>query len=63
MNADLSAVSPMAAYVGSFLEIALPAWGLILIATMIHWFCLVVTPVMVMAYLDRKLGADIQMRL
>ncbi len=63
MNAELSTISPMAAYVGSFMETAMPAWGLILVATTIHWFCLVVAPVMLMAYLDRKLGADIQMRI
>lgn len=63
MNSDLSSVSPLAAYVGSFLESSFPAWGLISLGIVLHWFFLVLPPVIVIGYLDRKLGADIQMRI
>lgn len=63
MNADLSTVSPLAAFVGSFIESSLPAWVLILAAVALHWFLLLMPPVIVLGYLDRKLGADIQMRI
>lgn len=63
MNAELSAISPMAAYVASFLETAWPAWSMILLAIGIHWFMLLLPPLALIGYLDRKLGADIQMRI
>lgn len=63
MNAELSAISPMAAYVGSFLDGTLPAWALILAATALHWFLLLIVPMVGIGYLDRKLGADVQMRI
>lgn len=63
MNMDLGVVSPLAAYLGSFLDMTLPAWVLILAATAIYWFALFIPPMLVMSYVDRKLGADIQMRI
>lgn len=63
MNADLSAVSPLASFVGSFLDMAVPAWALMLLAVVLHWFFLLLPPVVAMSYLDRKLGSDIQMRI
>lgn len=63
MNADLSSISPLAAFVGSFIDASVPAWILILAAVALHWFILLLPPVIALGYLDRKLGADIQMRI
>jgi NADH-quinone oxidoreductase subunit H len=63
MNAELGAISPLAAYLGSFLSQTSSIWLLLLFAIMMHWFVLLAPPVLVMSYLDRKLGADIQMRI
>lgn len=63
MNGELNAISPLAAFVGSFIDASLPAWVLILMAVVLHWFFLLLPPVIVMGFLDRKLGADIQMRI
>lgn len=63
MNAELASISPLAAYIGSFIDTALPVWALLLAATVVSWFFLLIPPVLVLGYLDRKLGADIQMRI
>src|SRR5689334_19269838 len=63
MSGELGSISPLAAFLASFLDIAIPAWALILLATALHWFFLLMPPVIAMRFLDRKLGADIQMRI
>lgn len=63
MNSDLMTLSPMAAYVGSFTDMVLPAWVLITAATIVHWFALLLPPLALLGYLDRKMGSDIQMRI
>ncbi|MBI3543990.1 MAG: NADH-quinone oxidoreductase subunit H [Deltaproteobacteria bacterium] len=63
MSSELGAISPLAAYVGSFIDVSLPAWALMVAATAIYWFVLLLPPVAAMTYLDRKVGADIQMRI
>lgn len=63
MSLELGAISPLAAYLGSFIDMLLPTWVLLLLATAVYWFFLLLPPVLVLGYLDRKLGADIQMRI
>ena len=63
MSTELSAISPLAAYVGSFIDMHLPNWLLIVAATSIYWFFLMLPPMAAMGFVDRKLGADIQMRI
>src|SRR5581483_9766415 len=63
MMTDLESISPFTAYISSFTHLVLPSWALILISTAIYWFFLLLPPVTAISYLDRKLGADIQMRI
>lgn len=63
MTTELNAISPMAAYVASFFDFSAPAWTMMVAAITIHWFVLLLPPVALMGYLDRKVGADVQMRI
>jgi NADH-quinone oxidoreductase subunit H len=63
MNGELVAVSPLAAYLGSFLTMEPPAWALVGAAVVLFWFVFLLPSLAAINYLDRKLGADIQMRI
>jgi len=63
MNAEVATISPLAAYIGSFLDNAPPFWVLLIIAVVVHWFVLLLPTLAIMAYMERKLSADIQMRI
>src|SRR5258708_3557792 len=62
MNPDLAEISPFSAFIGSFLDSALPPWFLVLFATALYWFFFVVPLGVGIGFLDRKLSADIQRR-
>lgn len=62
MSAELGSVSPFAMYLGTFADGA-PVWALILLSIAVHWFVLLMPPLFFISFLDRKLAADIQMRI
>ncbi|MEW6057430.1 MAG: complex I subunit 1 family protein [Bdellovibrionota bacterium] len=63
MNADLNAISPLAAYLGSFFSATIPGWVLVSLAVFVHGFLLTLPPIVAIGFMDRKFGADIQMRI
>lgn len=63
MNTGLETISPLAAYLGSFIAAEVPSWLLVFLAVTLHWGLLLVPSVAVLGFLDRKMGADVQMRI
>ena len=59
----LDQISPFAAFLASFSDTAWPAWVLLIIAAAVYWSLLVVPQIALLSYMDRKLGADVQMRI
>lgn len=63
MTADLERISPFAAWLFSFFGVRVPAWIMVLTAVSIYGFFVILPQLAALGYLDRKLGADIQMRI